>query len=75
MNLADLIIHVNENLEPAARESLEQDLRTQNGVVAPRFNQETSHLLLVAYNPQKVASQTLLNRVTAHGYTAQLVGM
>ncbi len=75
MNLVDLIIHVNESLDPAARESLELDLRKQNGVIAPRFNRQTSHLLLIAYNPQEVASQTLLNRVAAHGYTAQLVGI
>lgn len=75
MNIADVIIHVNESLLPGAQTALEDALRELDGVVAPRFNKQTPHLLLVAYNPQKNNSQTMLQRVKADGYQAQLVGI
>ena len=75
MHIADLLIHVNESLGSARRESLEEELRRVQGVIAPRFNKETPHLLLVAYDPQQIDSRNLLKRVRANGYSAQLVGM
>jgi len=75
MDFSDLIIHVNETLEANERESLENELRKLNGVIAPRFNKETPHLLLVSYNPRKIGSGQLLSRVKAHDYNAQLIGM
>ncbi|WP_126453324.1 hypothetical protein [Sulfuriflexus mobilis] len=75
MHLADLIIHVNETLAASERTALEDVLRQSNGVVAPRFNKETPHLLLVAYNPEQIDSHKLLHQVKAGGYTAQLLGM
>lgn len=75
MHLADLLIHVNETLEATERASLEEELRKAKGVIAPRFNKETSHLLLVSYDPQEINSHNLVNRVKDNGYNAQLVGM
>ena len=75
MYIADLLIHVNENLSPAKRASLEEELRKISGVIAPRFNEETPHLLLVCYDAREVNSRDLLTRVKANAYNAQLVGM
>jgi len=75
MHIADLLIHVNETLDSNERESLQEELRKLYGVIAPRFNRETPHLLLVSYEPQEIDSLKLLNRVKANGYHAQLVGM
>lgn len=75
MFLVDLLIHVNETLGSTERASLEEDLRKVSGVIAPRFNRETPHLLLVTYDPQEVDTRNLLNRVEANGYSAQLIGM
>lgn len=75
MHLVDLVIHVNETLGPAERVSLEEKLRKVEGVIAPRFNRETPHLLLVAYDPEEADSHNLLNRVKDSGYHAQLIGM
>ena len=75
MHLVDLLVHVNEPLESAERNALEEELRKCEGVIAPRFNEKTPHLLLVAYDPQAVDSRSLLDRVRLSGYAAQLVGM
>lgn len=75
MHRVDLLIHVNETLGVTERASLEEYLRKVDGVIAPRFNRETPHLLLVTYDPQEVDTRNLLNRVKAKGYSAQLIGM
>lgn len=75
MHLADLLIHVNETLGASEQAFLEEELRKAKGVVAPRFNGKTPHLLLVSYDPEATDSRGLLDRVKSNGYTAQLVGM
>ncbi len=75
MHLVDLLIHVKEALGSTERASLEDELRKVEGVIAPRFNRETPHLLLVSYDPREAEARNLLNRVKDIGYTAQLVGM
>lgn len=75
MPIADLLIHINETLGPIEHAALENELRDFKGVIAPRFNKETPHLLLVIYDPQEIDACSLLSRVSANGYTAQLVGM
>jgi hypothetical protein len=54
---------------------MEERMRQIEGVVAPRFNPGKEHLLLVAYNPDKASTATLLGAVKASGYSAQLVGV
>ena len=73
MQAMDIVIHVNENLDPGEQEALESELRKIEGVVAPRFNQK--HLLLVSYNSDRTSSSELLGAVSSKGYKAQLVGM
>lgn len=75
MHLADLLVHVKETLGPTECASLEEELRKVDGVIAPRFNRETPHLLLVSYDPHKVEARDLLSRIRGGGYTAQLVGL
>ena len=74
MNICDVMIHINEPLSVEARTSLEESMRQVEGVVAPRFNPGTEHLLMIAFVPEKTTSAALLNRARAAGYTAQLIG-
>ena len=74
MNISDVMIHINETLSNEARIFLEEDMRQIEGVVSPRFSPFKEHFLLIAYNPQKTSSMTLLNKARAAGYTAQLIG-
>ena len=74
MNISDVMIHINESLNEEARTSLEEEMRTIDGVVSPRFNVGIEHLLMIAFNPQKTNSTVLLQKARAAGLTAQLVG-
>ena len=74
MNISDVMIHINETLSLEARTSLEEEMRTIEGVVSPRFSPDKEHLLLIAFVPEKTSSQILLNKARSAGYTAQLIG-
>ena len=75
MNVVDVLIHVNELLDNNQRVQLEQTMRDLDGVIAPRFNPDHPHLMLVAFNPQHVHSKVLLQQVNSAGYHAQLIGV
>lgn len=74
MSISDIMIHINEPLSGEARSALEEAMRQVEGVVAPRFNPGKEHLLVVAFDPARVNTAVLLDKVRAAGYTAQLVG-
>lgn len=74
MNISDVMIHINESLNNEQRSSLEQQMREIDGVVSPRFSPNKSHLLLIAFVPEKTSSTVLLNKARSAGYTAQLIG-
>ncbi len=74
MTLSDVVIHVNECLDDSARYDLEEKMRGVDGVIAPRFNGPTPHLMIVAYDADSVHAHDLLDCVMQHGCTGQLVG-
>jgi len=74
MNLNDVVIHVNETLDARARHDLEERMREIEGVISPRFSESASHLMVVAYNADRMRTQDLLEAVRRQGYTAQSCG-
>ena len=75
IQLADVTIHVDENLEVAERAEIEQKLRAIDGVVSVHNPDDKPHLAVVEYDPNKVKSATLLEAVKGEGVHAQLVGL
>lgn len=73
MQAADIIIHINDNLNINQKHDVESQLRGIEGVIAPRFNKD--HLLVIYFNLNKTNSSVLLNKVQSTGYQAQLVGL
>ena len=74
MNLCDVLVHIDETLSAVQKNALEEGMRELPSVVAPRFNPGQDHLMLVAFNSDRVSYALLLERVRAHGYQAQLIG-
>lgn len=74
IQLTDVTIHVDKNVDAEERASIEETLRGIDGVVSVRNADNTSHLFLVTYNPEKTNSHDLLNAVTADYGRAELVG-
>ncbi|ESQ15080.1 MAG: ATP-binding protein [Thiohalocapsa sp. PB-PSB1] len=75
INLADVVIHIDETLEAARRQEIENMLREIDGVVSVRNPDDRPHLTLVEYNPARTDSQALLTTVTAAGVHAELIGL
>lgn len=75
MQLSDVLIHLDQNIHKTEKDNLIEQLRATEGVIAPRFNNDKEHLLLVSYNSDTTSSLTLLNKVKNKGYQAQLIGL
>jgi hypothetical protein len=74
MYINDVVLHVNETLDPNARHELEDQMRAMDGVICPRFNDSKTHLMIVAYDPDLLSTGDVLNEVRRKGYHAQHCG-
>ncbi len=70
---ADVMVHIDDELDTAQREAIESRMREVDGVIAPRFN--TAKMLVIYYNVDMIRrASLLLDTVRALGYRAQLIG-
>ena len=75
MQLSDVLIHINETPNESEQNRLVEQLRSLEGVIAPRFSLENDHLMFVSYNSETIKSTALLDKVEENGFKAQLVGL
>ena len=75
LNLVDLTVHIDENLSPEQRITIEDSLRALDGIVSVHGSSKTPHLTIVQYNPEEIDSQKILKRITNQGAHAELIGL
>ena len=75
INLADITLHIDENLSAEQRGTIEESLRSLEGVVSVHNSDKAAHLTIVEFNPNVIDSQAILKRVTDQGAHAQLAGL
>jgi len=75
ISLADVMIHVDEELPPVRRGDVEERLRRIDGVVSVHNPNDRPHLVVVEYRPDRTNSQALLQMVRDEGVHAELVGL
>lgn len=75
VQLADVLVHIDQNLSPEERTLMEGTLRALDGVVSVHNPNDRPHLSLVEYVPEKISSQAILRAVTERGVHAELVGL
>lgn len=75
IQLADVTIHVDKNVDSEARSGIEGTLRGIDGVISVHNAEQTSHLFVVEYNPEKTTSHDLLSAVKKNYGHAELVGL
>lgn len=75
IDLADVTLHIDENLDAEQRASVEESLRAFDGVVSVHNPERSPHLTIVEYNPGMLNSDAILKRITDQGAHAQLVGL
>jgi hypothetical protein len=71
--LANIAIHVNENLDETGLRGVECDLCGLDGVVAAKHVLGRNHLLMVTYDNEETAAFNLLAPFKARGLHAQLI--
>lgn len=74
-SISDVIIHVNENLNERALQSLEDAIREDRGVVAIGHNPKRPHLIMLAYDSTVARSTSVMHQFQKRGLHAQLVGL
>ena len=75
MQLSDVLIHIEDTPNESEQNMLVEQLRSLEGVIAPRFSLEKEHFMFVSYNSDAVKSTALLDKVKENGFKAQLVGL
>ena len=75
INLADITLHIDEDLSAEQRGTIEESLRALDGVVSVHNSDKAPHLTVIEYNPSVMDSQRILRRVTDQGVHAQLAGL
>jgi hypothetical protein len=75
VQLADVMVHIDQNLSPEQRSLIEMTLRAMDGVVNVRNPDDRPHLSVIEYVPEKTSSQAILSAVTGRGVHAELIGL
>lgn len=75
IQLVDVTIHVDEDLDTAQRNTIDQQLRALDGVVSVHNPDKTPHLVTVEYDPDRMDSTRLLNAVKSTGVHAEMIGL
>ena len=74
MDIADVIIHINESVDHNRRTAIADAIRDHAGVVGVAHHDEKPHLLIVEFDPDRVHAKELLQVAIDKGVHAQLVG-
>ena len=72
---ADVLFHIDENLDNKSTAQMERDMAFQQGVRSVCVNCDNHHLMMVDYDPMEVKAQALLGSITSHGLHAESIGL
>jgi hypothetical protein len=72
--MGDLMIHIQEDLDPNTLMDIEDQLNRTDGVSDCHMARKDMHMMAVSYDGAKVSSETLLHKVTDRQLHAQLIG-
>ena len=74
-NFADVVVHVDETLPRSQLKTLEKHIHDLDGVVSACNQDNQPNLICVVYNPEKVKSHDILEKVEGEGVHAELIGL
>ena len=63
IQLADVVVHIDQTLERGRRAEIEDQLRAIDGVVSVHNPDDRPHLAIVEYNPEKTSSDCSSSRL------------
>lgn len=75
IKLADVMIHIDADINDTIRNQVEASLRGLEDVVSVSMPEGKRHLVIVQYNPDKTNSGVLLAAVREMAGHAELIGL
>ncbi|MGV6825725.1 MAG: heavy-metal-associated domain-containing protein [bacterium] len=72
---ADVVIHIDEDIDDDYIHEIEQDLSKLDGVYSACVHERARHLMVVDYDPSGLDARLLLHKVRNHGLHAELIGL
>mgnify|MGYP000486379630 CR=1 FL=1 len=73
--LNEVVVHLNESLDEATLEKLEQGIRMDRGVISVGHRHNQNHLMMVVYDSSVARASNILHNFRERGLHAQLIGM
>ncbi|MGA7949177.1 MAG: hypothetical protein WCA45_03330 [Thiobacillaceae bacterium] len=73
--LNEIVVHINENINQADLDELEQVMRRNQGVISIGHKANQQHLMVVIYDSTVTHAHSLLHTFQDRGLHAQLIGM
>ncbi len=71
---ADILIHIDENLNDDAVHDLERDMSSEDGVLSACMHERARHLMLVDFDPEQVRPSHIVHSVRNRGFHAEMIG-
>lgn len=75
MNIVDILFHVHPDLSEEQRTSIEEAVSANNGVMSVHFSEKHIHELTVAYDPDAIKSETILEQFREWDKDAMMAGL
>lgn len=76
INIADIVVHLHPESSCDDRNIIEKELRDHDGVISVHFDTDDHpHSLVVAYNPEAVSSEMLLEGIRKCDSRAVMLGI
>ncbi|OOZ37061.1 hypothetical protein BOW51_04350 [Solemya velesiana gill symbiont] len=72
--IADVVIHIDQKLDPEQTDKLEQDFLERDGVISADFNPDNPHLVVLKFDPKVISSRDLIDIRRFAGYHGELIG-
>ncbi len=73
--MANVILHIDEDLDTEQCAALQKSLAMQEGVVTACINDQHHHLMVLDYDESATNSDHLLQQVESNGLHAELIGL
>ena len=73
--LNEVVVHLNESVDEATLDALEQGIRKDQGVVSVGHQANRNHLIMVVYDSEVARASSILHNFQERGLHAQLIGM
>ena len=73
--MVDVVLPIDELLDPDARQALRDKILHTHGVMAASADERMSHLMIIEYDPDTIASTQLLAIAEQNGLHGELIGL